>query len=196
MKKEKKTVVFVSHDMSAVREYCDSAVLLEGSEIVAMGETDEVAKKYTKLFTVSSKKAIGEDSNRLGGEIIKTRRVEASINDGDIIITQHIFAESEVLNPVVGIRIRSASGADITGTNTRIEKFKTGRFEAKKERVVVWTLPNVLSDGEYIMDPAILESNVSTVVDLWEEAVKRKVMTERRLPCLIDPGFSVKIKGE
>ena len=31
LKKNKKTVIFVSHDMSAIREYCERAVLIEKS---------------------------------------------------------------------------------------------------------------------------------------------------------------------
>ncbi len=49
LKKDKKTVVFVSHDMGAVKEYCDRAILIEKSEIIKSGKVSEVASAYTKL---------------------------------------------------------------------------------------------------------------------------------------------------
>lgn len=45
-----KTVVFVTHDMHAVREYCDRAILVEGGLIVTEGKADKVADEYLKLF--------------------------------------------------------------------------------------------------------------------------------------------------
>lgn len=50
LKKQKKTVIFVSHNMDAVREFCTRAILIENNEQVADGSPDEVAKKYTALF--------------------------------------------------------------------------------------------------------------------------------------------------
>jgi ABC-type polysaccharide/polyol phosphate transport system ATPase subunit len=41
-----KTVVFVSHDLSAVSRWCDRALFLEHGRIVAIGETDEVIDTY------------------------------------------------------------------------------------------------------------------------------------------------------
>ncbi|HRJ06824.1 MAG TPA: ABC transporter ATP-binding protein, partial [Candidatus Saccharibacteria bacterium] len=51
LKKDKKTVVFVSHDMYAVREYCDRAALIDSSHIVAIDDSETIARKYVELFT-------------------------------------------------------------------------------------------------------------------------------------------------
>lgn len=50
LKEEKKTIIFVTHNMSAVRRYCTRAVLIEGGKIVADGTAEEVAGKYEELF--------------------------------------------------------------------------------------------------------------------------------------------------
>jgi teichoic acid transport system ATP-binding protein len=41
-----KTVVFVSHDLSAVSRWCDRTLFLEHGRIVAIGETDDVIDMY------------------------------------------------------------------------------------------------------------------------------------------------------
>jgi ABC-type polysaccharide/polyol phosphate transport system ATPase subunit len=46
MRIEGKTVVFVSHDLTAVSEWCDRALLLEHGRIVAMGYPDDVIDVY------------------------------------------------------------------------------------------------------------------------------------------------------
>ncbi len=44
------TIVFVSHDMAAVRQFCDRAILIEDSRIVAEGSAEDVATRYTELL--------------------------------------------------------------------------------------------------------------------------------------------------
>jgi ABC-type polysaccharide/polyol phosphate transport system ATPase subunit len=43
---ENKTIVFVSHDLSAVRRFCDRVLLLEYGKPVKMGSADEVIAAY------------------------------------------------------------------------------------------------------------------------------------------------------
>jgi len=45
-KKEGRTVVLVTHDMNAVREYCDSAILLHHGQMVLFGDADKVCDEY------------------------------------------------------------------------------------------------------------------------------------------------------
>lgn len=47
----KRTVVFVTHNMAAVREHCTRAMLLNNGEIAKIGSPDEVADAYSALFT-------------------------------------------------------------------------------------------------------------------------------------------------
>src|SRR6266498_283498 len=46
IKKSGKTVVLVTHDMGAVQEYCDRALMIEGGDIVAIGKPRELALRY------------------------------------------------------------------------------------------------------------------------------------------------------
>jgi lipopolysaccharide transport system ATP-binding protein len=41
-----RTVIFVSHNMSAVKSLCNRAIVLEKGEVVYMGETDQAVSKY------------------------------------------------------------------------------------------------------------------------------------------------------
>jgi len=50
MKNSGKTIIFVSHDMQAVSEWCQHAVLLNGGQIVKQGSVDEVLPLYRELM--------------------------------------------------------------------------------------------------------------------------------------------------
>jgi ABC-type polysaccharide/polyol phosphate transport system ATPase subunit len=44
-----KTVLFVTHDMNAVRRFCDRAVLLEKGRLIAEGDPEDVGVRYLQL---------------------------------------------------------------------------------------------------------------------------------------------------
>jgi len=45
------TIVFVTHDMALVRQFCDRVILIENNRIVAEGDAEEIAGKYAELFS-------------------------------------------------------------------------------------------------------------------------------------------------
>jgi ABC-type polysaccharide/polyol phosphate transport system ATPase subunit len=47
----RKTIVFVTHDMQQIRNYCDRAVLLEKGAIMAEGDPEEVIRAYMALWS-------------------------------------------------------------------------------------------------------------------------------------------------
>lgn len=46
-KDPKKTVILVTHSMESVKKYCNNAILIKNGEIVAQGDTNDVADRYT-----------------------------------------------------------------------------------------------------------------------------------------------------
>ncbi len=49
LRDEGRTIVFVSHDMSAVEQFCDRAMLLEHGEVIAVDRPREVGRRYMEL---------------------------------------------------------------------------------------------------------------------------------------------------
>lgn len=194
LKKSGTTVIFVSHDMDAIREYCDRAILIEKSEIIEAGDTDKVAQKYTKLFSESSSEnTLGDETARWGNGSIQTSSIAVSSSAKEITVHQTIKSSKQINNPIVGIRIRSISGESVTGTNSVIEKKRIGLIDAESSVKLEWTLPNILADGEYYIDPAILDSDGITVCDWWDEATRFTIKKDRTMPYLVDPGINLNI---
>lgn len=195
LKQNDKTVIFVSHDMTAVREYCDRAALVEGGKIVDIGETDRVAQRYAELFIENLERVESSDEfgSRWGTGDIKTMKLRATVGKGVVTFEQTVKSFVPAENPIVGFRIRSAKGEGIAGTNSKIEGFNTGKFEANEQKSFHWTMPSIFADGEYYIDPAVIDEDNVTVHDWWDGAVKFGVKKLRALPYATDPGFKVKI---
>jgi ABC-2 type transport system ATP-binding protein len=195
LKKDQKTVVFVSHDMSAIREYCSQVILIDNGEIVAGGDPNEIADRYNRLFTedVIGQEA-GKESDRWGDSSIITDNLYIDITPEIITITQAIKAKIDAENPIVGFRIRDAAGKEVLGTNTKIEGKKVGSLVAHKKIDVTWVLPNILSDGKYTIDCSIHNEDSVTVADWWNNAAHFVVRKQRHVPYPIDPGYKVTVK--
>lgn len=196
LKKNKQTVIFVSHDMAAVREYCDKVILIEDSEIIASGDPLEVTNEYTKLFldSASDHSSQQDDKLRWGNAKVQTKTIVVKVKKDSITIEQRIACYYKTDKPVIGFRIRDAAGKEILGTNSRIENRSFPELEKGQEVTLKWSLPNILSDGEYVVDPAILEEDGITVADWWDDAVRFSIKKSRRLPYAIDPEFRLTIE--
>jgi len=48
LKKQGKTMVFVTHNMDAVRKYCDRAIWLYQGKLRMDGPTNEIVEEYLK----------------------------------------------------------------------------------------------------------------------------------------------------
>lgn len=196
LKKSDTTVIFVSHDMDAVREYCDRAVLIDNNEIVEAGLPDKIAQYYVRLFTdESSGHSEGESENetRWGKGGISTKALKAKADSKTITINQTVQSSSVLEDPIIGVRIRSLAGENVTGSNTKIEKIKVGKISEGDSRDLVWEIQNVLADGTYYIDVAVMDADNVTVYDWWDEAATVTVKKDRQIPYIVDPNIKLTI---
>lgn len=193
LKNQDTTVIFISHDMSAVREYCDRAMLINDSEMVDIGETDEIAQEYLRLFMESGASGPDKKTNRWGDKSLSIENVSADVHDEKITIGVTLKANKNFPKPISGFRIKDAAGVEVTGTNTKRENKPLS--DLKKGEVVktTWQIANILADGEYTIDIALQYPDEITVADWWDGAAKIKVSKERHLPYTIDPGFKLTV---
>lgn len=49
-KKRGKSIIFVSHEMNAIKNYCDAAMFLNDGKILSIGDPNKVVADYVKLF--------------------------------------------------------------------------------------------------------------------------------------------------
>lgn len=193
LKKEQKTVIFVSHDMAAVQEYCDKVALIEKSKLVAVSTPVNVTQMYRQLFNEQEPKKQVVEGNRWGDESVMIASLTTKVTTSEIVITQTLQPQVSDLQVIAGIRIKDLAGKEITGTNTKIEEIELSPTTKDSKVTITWRMPNVLSDGEYTVDPSVLLDDGITVLDWWNDADTFAVRKKRHLPYPLDPGFEVKV---
>ncbi len=166
IRNQSKTVLFVSHDMSAVTRICTRAIAINKGVIVDEGESAEVVRNYlNSTWRVESEKeftsadAPHSESARLkkirvinqSGETRGSLDIDEKIG---IEITYEVLRDGEVLLPNIQLynqnRVLLFTVQDVTSEWKRREK-KRGEYMS-----TVWIPPNFMAEGTFFLNFAIV----------------------------------------
>jgi len=194
IKLENTTIIFISHDMNAVNEYCDRAMLIDNNEIIAIGSTADVTENYLKLFSSNVTKNNSLTSKRWGDEAAAITGVDAKFENNKIKIEAEVIGRTSIESPNIGFRLRDLSGRELIGTNTRLENIKIKKLPLNKKTVVKWEFENFLKQGEYNIDISIIYRHDTVVADWWDGAAVISIKRDHHSPYMIDPVYKTVIK--
>lgn len=194
LKKNKETVVFVTHDMSAVREYCDRAILIDKSEIIAEGNPREVSTKYTRLFeTEDTDNENDPEGKRWGDKSISFKDVKLTPQKVDEDVKELTLNITAVANKdidhksVMGFHINRNDGVMVQGANTKMQGYVIKELSKGDEVTVSWKIPNIFEDGKHYIGVSLVSSDFAHTHDWWEEAVSFRSYRDERTSFAVSP---------
>ena len=165
MKVAGKTIVLVTHDMSAVESYCHRALLLSDGDIQHIGEPDEVGREYLKLNFPPEVVAAGETGATKGegkGAELRACWVEdefgqeiSSLESGEPIrLHVEVKLLNEVVSTYIGLVVANADGLGLFEIGTPVASLDG--LPIKGDRVVVTaTVENSLVAGRHFVHCAV-----------------------------------------
>ena len=132
-RREGRTIVFVSHGLTQVSQFCHRAMWLDHGEVKMIGPAYEVVSEYTGVAhhveQVEESEISDEPLSRWGTGEVRITRVVMTSDDGR---EAHTFTSGkpfavrvdyEIVEPVkelvVGLRITHLHGFNVFGTNTK-----------------------------------------------------------------------------
>jgi ABC-2 type transport system ATP-binding protein len=204
LKRRKKTVILVTHDMSAVREYCDRGMMINDSRVVVKGTPEVIARKYTELFIDTEEDAdkqalpSDENANRWGAGKIKYKKivVESKPNSEQLVIRCTLASYADKSQRYsLGFRVRSGTGVDVFGINTRLMELKDMQINPGESKTVVWKAPNILSDGDHSLVNSII-SDDGTTQDYIENKYFFKVRKDILTGYPVQPPIEFTLEGK
>lgn len=170
LKRSHKTVVFVTHDMNAVREYCDRAVLIENGEVAFAGEARDVANEYLKLFNTSQPSDEEPDSKRWGSGELKL--VDSRVTfENTLDISLSIKSQKVIRDAVVEVRIYNGQGDVAAVLTNNQNKQKKLHFKEAERKTVHFKSENILSPGEYRVGYTISLTDNVTIFDANDDLI-------------------------
>lgn len=201
LKQGGRTVVFVSHDMGAVQEFCDKALLIDEGHIVSIGAPGEIAKQYSELNASMHK----EEEKKYEPDITKKasitsvtsnsgRKTTADFAPGDSITVSMDVVFSEVVKePIFGITLKDLSDRQIFVTNTKVEKVTTGTYNKGQSVQIEFTFPNIFNTGTYAVSPAVADTQALEFYDWKEGAIQISSNGWENIAGLVHPEHTISI---
>jgi ABC-type polysaccharide/polyol phosphate transport system ATPase subunit len=156
-----RTVVFVTHDMGAVEQYCHRAMLLHDGGVVAIGDPGDVARDYLRLNFEQAPTGDGLDDGSDGRADITL--VDAWIEKGDGSRTTTVETGSEmhfaaileahrdVEGPSFGFMFANADGVEVSGFGVGLSGEGQDRLAAGQRVRVRGKIENRLTPGRYVV---------------------------------------------
>lgn len=193
LKRDNKTVVFITHDMSAIKEYCDRCAVIDGGKAKFIGSPMATAERYLRLFNVDKNASVSAgrvaalDERWGDGCMVYAAKPIVTLSKTYIDITVVAMAKRDFSNPVFGVLVKDQSGKPVFGTNSKINNGLKIALAKGESRTIHWRLPNILSSGSFPVDVAISHDNEISQCDWWNNAVTIKVKKEKTVPYPIMP---------
>lgn len=104
LKDDGKTVVLVTHSMSAVREYCNKAVIIEGGKVIYEGDAIEAASQYANLFIQkNTANNLPSEDSTVANKVDASVALTSSSENLDLDIKLH--PEESLSDPIIAVLI-------------------------------------------------------------------------------------------
>jgi hypothetical protein len=173
------TILFVSHDPSAVRALCNRAILLNGGQKIDEGKPADVLNRYQKIIMARQQAyeaiakpadhAVFDSSERTAtplsyvyrhgdrsAEVLQVELLDSALHPielvetGEPVVVRIVYVAHDDLDDVVcGFLIRNRHGIHIYGTNTELQ-------EVPFERVKRGELTEVMFEFNCWLAPELL----------------------------------------
>src|SRR2546421_1785108 len=163
LKREGRTIVFVSHDMYSVERFCHRAMLMERGRMVEIGEPRTIGRAYHKLnFGHLPHEAPTEELASSGTAIAEAwfqnangERVTSAGQDERLSMCFEVRIAEGLTDPVFAATLRTELGHTIIIARSDQHGARSGSFKAGETVVARFDLPNWLTSSRYAMTPSL-----------------------------------------
>ena len=170
-KKNKKTIILVTHSMDIVKEYCSRAILIDNGQITHEGKPFTIADAYLALFNsrapAQSNEALPTQSRwGIGGitfNNIKINRSDSNLKISfDVESSLQQTEEFQVVMKFADQFDDIIAGTSLAPLTKGQSKYSIRPNECKKFEL---NFTNIFGDGIVVVQPTIQSPNGSTVYD-------------------------------
>jgi putative polysaccharide ABC transporter len=168
LKREKRTVILVTHDMAAVERFCTKAVFIEDGHVKMIGKPYRIAAAYSRSNSQNYDRTTGLNSDNEGTVPFKivlrgTDGKEKTMYDFEETMTVDLSWQQKGVKHV-GVAIFRENGEYVYGPNTYQEK-----TSAIKDQTAHYTVRLNLNEGRYFIKAGLMGANDTKVIAFIEE---------------------------
>ena len=158
-----KTIVFVTHDMSAVERFCDRAMLIEKGRVLEIGDPDHISTRYTEVnfgYLPGSNDPEHEsrpEEARVGSvwtENADGERILSALQGETCRICMEVDFKADVPQPVFSVTLRN-DVRHVIYIPSSLQHGPVEPFRAGDRAIVRFGFQNWLAPSRYTLTPAV-----------------------------------------
>jgi ABC-type polysaccharide/polyol phosphate transport system ATPase subunit len=159
MRDQGRTIVFVTHDMSALQRFCHRALLLERGSMVHIGEPKDVADQYLEINFGRTPGSVAEPAAHVGDGDARVMEVWLENEQGERLqavpqgqrttlrVLVHFMVDVE--DPQASVYVHNEEHKAVFVASTWVQHERTGTFGAGSQVLFSFSFENVLAPGRY-----------------------------------------------
>ncbi|WP_210491612.1 ABC transporter ATP-binding protein [Patulibacter sp. SYSU D01012] len=172
LRDEGRTMVLVTHDMGAVKRFCDRAMLMERGRVVEQGDPERVGANYLAVNFSEDREAsaasIGAgavDLNRQGDGRARVERMTVEDDRGEprlliqrgetVVVRFELQFVEDMLEPSVGLVVEDDQHRPVFSGNSIWVQRPVGNFRAGDRAEAIVRFENVFASGRYTVTPYV-----------------------------------------
>lgn len=159
------SIIFVSHDLNAVKMLCDKVLVLDSGRVVAQGSAEDAVNHYNQIIAAlddeadkSSRRSTDYGTRQvqiLAVAVRGERSLGRVVSAGEAtVVSLQIKARERVEDVTVGIMIRDRFGQDIFGTNSHQLDARMD-LNADQEMTIDFVIDMAVAPGKYTLTAAL-----------------------------------------
>lgn len=191
-KGEGRTVLFVSHNMQAVKVLCPKSLLLNEGRVLFAGNSEQAANKYLSNEDVFCIQKVWDINERPGNDTVKLLRAFVHYENGtmpengsfDITKKIGFSFEYEILKGghifTHGINVYNHDEINIFDSHDVNSTIRNQKRDPGKYKATVWLPGNIISEGKFSVNIALFKASPLEIFLLAEKVLSFDIIDEIR----------------
>lgn len=206
LKREGRTIVLVTHDMGAVERFCDRAMLIEGGDVLALGDPHQIARQYNQINFGRLVHETVDDGERYGdqqaAEIVTAwfedaagEQISALAQGDPLVLVAEVRFHQDVEDPIFAFTVRNDALATIFATSSAYEYGDSGQFRAGELVRVRVRMESHMAPSLYTLSPSVARSGSgAAALDVREDLATLRVHSTRHSGGVYDAPHSYAVE--
>lgn len=177
LKKKKKTVIFVTHSMDAVQQFCDRALLIDSGKVEIEGSSSKVAQAYRELFFPLKSNTKPNEAISINNAIVKAKyKKDKKLNK--LCFKFDVNPKFSLKSPAIIMKINRDTGEQVYRWASD-EKIKEPYEIVKDQKFTVSIeIDNIFPNGKFDVQFAIVERNRTKDYVLMNDIINFEIVND------------------
>jgi ABC-2 type transport system ATP-binding protein len=181
LRKQGKTIIFVSHGLDQVEKLCETAAWIDQGSLKMVGPALDVVNEYSGLSYGAEETVEGEIGKRWGSHEIEITNVQLldeagvepslQVTGKRMTIRIHYHAPQPINDVIAGVRITLPLGTNVWGANTRRRGFQIPTLNG--HGFIDLEIPELpLLEGSYDLTVNLADIGEIHEYDYWNKRIR------------------------